>query len=384
MRSGCDKSVVAPESSIAAEHALTPPGPRGETSSTSASGRTSFIAGHKRAVITGLIGVVAFGVVYYIVPQIVGLGPTLRRLRSGDPWWLGLGVPFEVLSIVAYVVLFRCVFSRSEKRIGWRASFQITLAGGAATKLFAAAGSGGVALTVWALRASGIAVEEVAQGMVSFEILTYVVYMVALVIAGFGLWVGAFSGSAPVALTLLPALFGLVVIGLVGSLHWLAIPVERFTLRHAKRAHAPAAGRWQRASRFPLAMRDGLKCALAIVRGRSRSWLATVPAWGFDIATLWVSFRAFGHSPPVAVLIMGYYVGTLANTLPLPGGIGGVEGGMIGAFVGFGVDGSLAVVAVLAYRTISYWLPLLPQGVGYLQLRHTVGAWRKHPPSHGS
>jgi hypothetical protein len=39
---------------------------------------------------------------------------------------------------------------------------------------------------------------------------------------------------------------------------------------------------------------------------------------------------------------------------------------------------------VLAYRTISYWLPLLPQGVGYLQLRHTVGAWRKHPPSHGS
>ena len=45
-----------------------------------------------------------------------------------------------------------------------------------------------------------------------------------------------------------------------------------------------------------------------------------------------------------AVLIMGYYVGTLANTLPLPGGIGGVEGGMIGAFVGFGVDGSLAVL----------------------------------------
>lgn len=128
-----------PESSIAAEQALTPPGPRGETSSTSASGRTPFIAGHRRALLTVLTGVVAFGVVYYIVPQIVGLGPTLRRLRSGDPWWLGLGVPLEALSIVAYVVLFRGVFSRSEKRIGWRASFQITLAGGAATKLFAAA-----------------------------------------------------------------------------------------------------------------------------------------------------------------------------------------------------------------------------------------------------
>ncbi len=113
--------------------------------------------------------------------------------------------------------------------------------------------------------------------------------------------------------------------------------------------------------------------------GGNHSWLAAIPAWGFDIATLWASFRAFGPSPPAAVLIMGYYVGTLDNTLPLPGGIGGVEGGMIGAFIGFGANGSLAVLAVLAYRTISYWLPLLPEGLAYLQLRRTVGDWREHP-----
>ena len=52
---------------------------------------------------------------------------------------------------------------------------------------------------------------------------------------------------------------------------------------------------------------------------------------------------------------------------------------MIGTFVGFGVSGSLAVLAVLAYRTISYWLPLLPEGVAYIQLRRTVGEWRKRP-----
>jgi uncharacterized protein (TIRG00374 family) len=384
MSSGSEKNVAAPESGLAGGHASMPTATPGEGSSAAAPGRTPFIAGHKRAVTTALIGLLAFGVVYYVVPQIVGLGPTLRRLRSGDPWWLGLGVPLEALSLLAYAVLFRSVFFRSEKRIGWRASLQITLAGGAATKLFAAAGSGGVALTVWALRASGLAAEEVAQGMVSFEILTYAVYMASLAIAGFGLWIGLFPGSAPVALTLLPALFGLVVIGLVGSLNWLAMPTERFLLGRAKRAHGRAAGRWQRASRFPLAVRDGLRCAYAIVRGHDRSWLTTVPAWGFDIATLWVSFRAFGHSPPAAVLVMGYYVGTLANTLPLPGGIGAVEGGMIGAFLGFGVDGSSAVVAVLAYRTISYWLPLLPQGVGYVRLRHTVNGWRKHPQADAS
>jgi Lysylphosphatidylglycerol synthase TM region len=73
---------------------------------------------------------------------------------------------------------------------------------------------------------------------------------------------------------------------------------------------------------------------------------------------------------------MGYYVGTLANTLPLPGGIGGVEGGMIGAFVAFGMSGPLAVLAVLAYRTISYWLPTVPGVVAYVRLRDTIGGWR--------
>jgi uncharacterized protein (TIRG00374 family) len=104
--------------------------------------------------------------------------------------------------------------------------------------------------------------------------------------------------------------------------------------------------------------------------------LGVLAAWGFDIAALWASFRAFGHSPPGAVLIMGYYVGTLANTLPLPGGIGGVEGGMIGAFLALGVNPSLTVLAVLAYRTISYWLPTVPGAIAYVRLRRTVAGWR--------
>ena len=73
--------------------------------------------------------------------------------------------------------------------------------------------------------------------------------------------------------------------------------------------------------------------------------------------------------PPAAVVIMAYLVGQVAAALPLPGGIGGVEGGMIGAFLAFGVEGSLAVVAVLIYRTVAYWLPVGPGVVSYLQLR---------------
>jgi uncharacterized protein (TIRG00374 family) len=113
--------------------------------------------------------------------------------------------------------------------------------------------------------------------------------------------------------------------------------------------------------------------ALDMVRRRDPSLLGALAYWGFDIAVLWAAFRAFGHSPPGAVIVMAYYVGTLGNALPLPGGIGGVEGGMIAAFIAFGVSGHLAVLAVLAYRTISYWLPTIPGAVAYLRLRHELG-----------
>jgi len=332
---------------------------------------------HKRVAASLLLGLAAVGFAYYVLPQIVDLGGTLKRLRSGNPRWLVLGVPLEAISLASYVMLFRVVLSRNVRRIGWKASYQIAMAGGGATKLFAAAGSGGVAVTVWALRGAGLSGDAVAEGLLSLEILNYGVYMCALVIFGGGLWLGVFAGGAPAVLTLVPALLGLGVIVVVLSMHWLAGPAERFMLRHAGRPRARSAGRWRAVAHIPRALQNGVNGAVGIVRGRDRSWLAAVPAWGFDIAVLWASFRAFGHSPPAAPLIMGYYVGTFGNLLPLPGGIGGVEGGMVGSFIGFGVSGSLAVVAVLAYRTISYWLPLLPESLGYLQLRGTVSAWRR-------
>jgi uncharacterized protein (TIRG00374 family) len=97
--------------------------------------------------------------------------------------------------------------------------------------------------------------------------------------------------------------------------------------------------------------------------------------WGFDIAALGFSFRAFGGHPAVAVLVLGYFLGTLGSLLPLPGGIGGVEGAMIGAFVAFGIPAGQAVIVVLAYRAISFWLPTLPGVIGYFALRRTVRRW---------
>lgn len=104
--------------------------------------------------------------------------------------------------------------------------------------------------------------------------------------------------------------------------------------------------------------------------------LGAAAYWAFDIAVLGLCFEAFGETMPLAVLVVGYFIGTLGSLLPLPGGIGGVEGGMIGAFVAFGVPGGRAVVGVLAYRAISFWLPTIPGIAGYLRLRSRVRGWR--------
>ena len=128
---------------------------------------------------------------------------------------------------------------------------------------------------------------------------------------------------------------------------------------------------------MPALAATGVRTAIGLVRDRDPGLLGAVAWWGFDISVLWAMFHAFGTPPPFTVIWMAYFIGTLGNLLPLPGGLGGVEGGMIGALVAFGVELNLAVVAVLAYRAISFWLPTIPGAIAYLQLRRTVARWKE-------
>jgi uncharacterized membrane protein YbhN (UPF0104 family) len=321
---------------------------------------------------------------YLVLPKIVGLHSTWHRIAHGDPWWLVLAASFEVLSFAGYVALFRAVFvnggSRIDAgaRIDWRESYQITMAGLAATRLFATAGAGGVALTAWALRRSGMDSRVVACRMIAFLAILYGVYMATLVIDGVGLALGIFAGSAPFAITVVPALFGAGVIAIFLGVSLLPGDAERLV------------GRWQsgegrlgriarRLAAAPATAATGVRTAIRLGRSGDPNLLGAVAWWGFDIATLWSCFHAFGGSPPTAVVVMAYFVGMLGNTLPLPGGIGGVDGGMIGAFSAFGVPVEVSVVSVLAYRVFAFWLPTLPGAVAYLQLRRTVQRWRADP-----
>jgi putative heme transporter len=266
-------------------------------------------------------------------------------------------------------VLLRSVFGGT---VRWRESFLITMAGVAATRLLATAGAGGIALTGWALGRLGLSARAVARGLVAFTVILYAVYMAALFVLGLALGTGLIHGGRSPLLTLVPAALGAAVVTL-------ALAMARAPERTERRLRALAAGggRMRRPLRWLAEIvvdgGMGVRRALELVARRPVTLVAAAAWWGFDIATLAAGFHAFGSAPDVAVLVLGYFVGMLGNLLPLPGGVGGVEGGMIGAFVAFGEPASLALVAVLAYRLVSFWLPTVVGGPAYLALRRTLG-----------
>jgi uncharacterized membrane protein YbhN (UPF0104 family) len=314
---------------------------------------------------------------YYLLPQLAGLEDTWHRIEDGSPNWMFGALVFTVGMFGGYVMMFRGVFVRvgkGEARIGWRESYQITMAGLAASRIFAAGGAGGLVLTAWALRRAGMRKRLVADKTLSFLILTYFPYVAALIVAGLGPRTGLLPGEAPFGLTVVPAVFAGIALAI-----GLSIALVPTDLQRRLGGWAGGEGRLariaQKLAHLPASASAGMRDALEHLRSRDPGLAGAILFWGFQILVLWAAFRAFGDSPPAAVLVQAFFVGMLGNLLPMPGGVGGVEGGMIASFVAFGVDGGLAVVAVLVYRAFTFWLPLIPGVIAYFQLRKTVERW---------
>lgn len=329
----------------------------------------------REAIIFGVFTVAVLAFLYFGLPRLAGFNETWSRIRDGDPLWLLVCVLFELISFGGYVWLFRAVFVRGSERISWLVSYEVTMAGLAATRLFAAGGAGGAALTAWALRRSGMPARVVAVRMVAQYVLLYGVYMATLVIVGIALHEGIVNGGGDFAITIVPAIFASTAIALALAFTLVPTQIDRTLERWAH-----GAGRMARVvakvAKAPAAVSAGVREAIRILRERDGGALGAVVWWYFDIATLWAAFHAFGEAPPFFVIVMGYFVGMTGNLLPLPGGLGGVDGGMIGAFVAFGVPFSLATLAVLTYRAFAFWLPTIPGAIAYFQLRGTVQRWR--------
>lgn len=344
-----------------------------------------FFEDPKRLAQTALFVVVIVVAIYFFFPQVAGFDDGLEKLGEGNRVWLGAAFFFGVAMFVSYVTLFRGIVGE-RVHLSWSESYEITMAGLAATRLFSAGGAGGIVLTYWALRKARMPRRETAARMVAFLVLLYAVYMLTLVINGILLRAGVFSGPAPAGLTIVPATIasGVILVFLLIAL----VPgdLER------RFSHASQEKAWGRMARrlasVPSTAAVGIREALAFVREPSRGGVAILGAIGFwatQIGILWAAFHAFGAEVPLAVVVQGFFVGMFANLIPLPGGVGGVDAGMIGAFALFdlGVGGGTIFAAVLTYRLIAFWLPLVPGVIAFFQLRTTVRRWEHERPGPG-
>jgi uncharacterized protein (TIRG00374 family) len=339
----------------------------------------------RRKIASGLLLVfVLIVAIYVLFPKIVGADEALDKLDDAKWYWILVAVGFNVLAFAAYVALFRGVLGGTRddavhRRLDVRASYQITMAGLAATRIFSAAGAGGIVLTYWALRKAGVPRRRAACRMVAFLVLTYFVYLAALVVFGVLLRVGVLHGRAPLAGTVVPAAISGGIIALF--LMIAAIP-DDFERRIEHYARGYRRTRYlQRIAKGPATLAMGTRTAIAYIRRPRGGVLAVggaVGFWAANIAVLWASFKAFGGHVPIGVLIQGFFVGMAANLIPSPaGGVGAVDAGMIGAFAIFGIDESIVFPAVLTYRVIAFWLPIPPGIVAFIQLRGTVAAWER-------
>lgn len=319
----------------------------------------------------GLIGLAVFcGLVAALITSVPGLRSAARRIEDADGAWVAAGVALELLSCASYVVLFERIFARLRTRV----ATLLSLSELAMNAVVSAGGVGGFALGAWILRSSGAPLRRIAERSVVLFLLTSAVNVSVVAVIGILMGIGVVPGSTNPLLTLLPAAAAVAAIGAT-------LALARWARRYLGREDIGA----RRLTVVLCALSEGVADSLALIREPDWRVFGAVGYWLFDNLVLLVCFYAYGIHPQLGVIALGYLVGMLANALPIPGGIGAVEGGLVGMLVAFGIHpASLAVAAVLTYRAIALWIPSLIGTAAFWEVRSELGTNVMRPAPAGN
>jgi uncharacterized membrane protein YbhN (UPF0104 family) len=299
-----------------------------------------------------------------------GIGP---RLAEGRPQWLAVAGGFELISTLGFVAALRLCFGDwlpDGKRL------RIGFAARGATILLPAGGLVAIGFAAKTLGRRGASDIMARSRTIAFVLITNAPNLIVLGAVGLALGAGVLDGPRQLALTFVPAVLALGTVALIALLPLLS---------HRRTALAPRARLAARLSAAGTQLELGVLEAGSLLKRRSWNQPGAFAYYAFDNAVLWATFRAFGHThPPFAVLTLGYLLGSVAGSLPIPAGVGVVDGGMIGVLALFGVPAICAGVAVLAYRAVSIGLPLLLAlfavlGLGAPALRRRARVARSAP-----
>jgi uncharacterized protein (TIRG00374 family) len=285
------------------------------------------------------------------IPGLKGVAHTVSRMSG---WWVAVAVGFEILSCLAYVLAFLQVFERAPIRFGARVALS-ELAFNAAVSL---GGAGSVAVGGWLLVERGAPVARVAERSAVLFLLTSAINVLTFIVAGLLLFIGVVPGPRNPWLSIAPAGVGIIVFAFFLTL--------------------PAFIEHRAVNRVPGKLRTTLETTAASIRDtwallRRPDWriIGAIAYLWCDIAVLVVCFAAAGHAPSVNSIILAYQIAYLSNFIPIPGGIGVLDGSMVGMLVLYGIGADAAAAATVVYHAISLWIPAMWGTIAFVVLRRT-------------
>ena len=306
-----------------------------------------------RGIVSLVILVILVGALLLAVP---GLSGVVDRLSDVAPGWVVLAFVLELGSCAGYVIAFRMVFYR----VSWLLAVRVALSEMAFGAVVPAGGAGGIAMGAYVVKAKGGRVRRFMERSGVLYLLTSGVNAATLGLAGLLVAAGALSAPHPVVLGLVPG-----VVGVAGVAFFWFLPdvVDRYVLVETPGRFA----RWMRVT--------GAVVAATRDEVRRPDWrhVGAVAYLWCDIAVLWVCFQAFGETMPVGALALAFLIGYLGNVVPIPGGIGALDSGLVGALILYGADPAVAAAAVLVYHALVLWVPSVLGTIAFLRLRPTLG-----------
>ncbi len=288
---------------------------------------------------------------------IPGLGAVGHRVAHARWAWVVLAGGLELASCLGYVLAFQGIFNDIPARF----AALVAIAEQAFGAVVPVGGAGGVAAGGWLLSRAGMPLRAIAERSAVLFLLTSATNVVALVLAGAGLAIGLFAGPHDLALSALPAGVGVAVLALFLALALRACGRTGDDASLASRALRATAG--ASAATLGAIQRPG--------------WRLAIGALAFllcDIGVLWLAIHALGYDTPAAPLVLAYLIGYLANAVPIPGGLGVLDGGLAAALLLYHVPATAALGGVLLYHALALWIPALSGTVGFIAAQRQINS----------
>jgi len=299
-----------------------------------------------RRLLTILVLVACVVTVLLAVPD---LRPVAGEIVDMNPALVAAAVGFELASCLSFVVIFRLFFRPLPRTLARNMAWS-QLGSGA---LLPGGGVGSLAVGGWLLHLAGMSAPQIVRRSSGLFFLTSAINVFTLAAAGLLLLLGITDGPHDMLRAGLPVTAALAAIILVLGLPNLT---RRVSSKHPRAAWLQDIG-------------TGIPAARRALTRPSWRLLGALGYLLFDIAVLWTTFAAVGPLPPLAPLIVAYLAGYLANAIPIPGGIGVLDSGLVGALTLYGLPVTHAAAAVLVYHAIAFWIPTLGGTLAYARLR---------------